>query len=154
MNLQGYCYTLTDADRQLASVIASKQHASSGARGTRGAGSNHDFRFKGVLGEIVVARILGISPQVDDFGGPTSRPDIILVDGTAIEVKYGLPMEGKSKLRPTAYYAVVCESDQGENVYCISRYRKGEDILRDGIEPPQWMCPRPGTRELNWLISA
>lgn len=108
-----------------------------------------NYRLKGVLGEIAVARILGIDPQVADLGGPSGLPDIQLSDGTLIEVKCGLPMEAKSKLRLDAYYVVVNLS--GDKCR-IDKIRYGEDILLDATEPPEFMCPRPGTRELNWLI--
>ena len=145
----GQEYILTDEDNLLAVEVANAQHVSSGALGTRGAGANAEYRLKGVLGEIVVARMLGIEPQVHDFGGPTARPDIILPNGTMIEVKNGLPMEGKSKLRTDAWYVVVQRS---YDTFKIVAIRHGKDILADAVEPPAYMCPRPGTQQLNWLI--
>lgn len=150
MMLSGKSYVLTSDDKSLATDVALKQHNSSGARGTRNAGSNYHYRYRGVLGEIAVARMLGIEPQVADFGGPVDRADIIMPDGTLYEVKCGIPVEGKDKLRLDAWYVVV----KVENDVCVvTKVKFGEDILRDSVEPPEWLCPRPGTHKLNWLIT-
>jgi hypothetical protein len=149
--LRTQSYTLTDVDRQIIATISNAQHASSGARGTRGAGSNIDFRLKGVTGELVVARMLGIEPQVRDTGGPDLAPDIA-IGNTVIEVKNGLPMEGKSKLRPDALYVVVSDFDT-PGTFKVTAVRYGHEIQMDDLRPPFWACPRPGTQALNYWIT-
>jgi hypothetical protein len=142
---------LTEQDKELALKIALAQHNSSKARGTRGAGANLIMRLQGVKGEIAVARMIGIEPQVRDTGGPDPLPDIILRDGTWIEVKTGLPLEAKSKLKSQALYIVVSDY-QVKDTFQIMFMAWGFQIKESNLIPPSWMCPRPGTQRLNYLI--
>lgn len=137
--------TLSDDDLALAQRIANAQHLNSGRRGTRGAGSNLDYRRRGVLGEIAVARMLGIEPQVRALSGPDSAPDIVLNDGTVIEVKCGLPLEAKTKLRPGAIYVCV---EGWDRHFRVSACMRAEDMI--GRVPPYGYITRAGTEDLNW----
>jgi len=145
-------YTFTEADKELALKISFDQHHSSGARGTRDAGANLSMRLKGVKGEIAVARMLGIKPQARDWGGPDPAADITTDDGLEIEVKNGLPMEGRDKLKDHALYIVVTDRDH-PNTFKVTAMAYGHEIRAANLTPPEWMCPRPGTQRLNYLIT-
>lgn len=145
----GQVYELTYYDDIAARAVARAQHASSGSIGTRDAGENYNYRLWGCMGELVVARLLNIKPQIRDFGGPDPNPDIVLLDGTKIEVKVGFPMEAKSKLRRDATYVVLRMRGQ---TFEVTHLRKGDEIFLDAMEPPEYMCNRPGTQHENWLI--
>lgn len=148
----GQWYAYTQADRALAMDVAKRQHAASGGRGTRNAGPSLDLRYRGAMGEIAVARMLTIEPQVRALRGPDREPDIIF-QGMAIEVKAGMALVHRRQLREEALYVAVSgESTPG--IAVIHHMAWGRDIrIRDAL-PPSFATPRDGTNGQNYWFGS
>jgi hypothetical protein len=152
----GQAHMLSAADRAWGEEVGACQHDHSKGRGTRGKSEftglvSKPLRIAGCFGEIAVARLMGIEPQIRCEDGPDRGPDIVLADGTKIEVKNGRPMEAKSKLRMDAWYVVGRTHD---NVFTVSHVRHARSIYADHAEPPaHWISRgREATRTQNWRI--
>lgn len=150
--LKGRWWAYTEADRRLAMTIARGQHQASGARGTRGAGASQDLRYRGALGEIAVARMLGIEPQVRVLRGPDREPDIRF-QGVAIEVKAGFALVHRRQLLDEALYVAV-SGPSTPGIANVVHMDWGRDIRTRNATPPAFACPRDGTGPMNFWFGS
>lgn len=145
----GMSWTYTPEDLALALEIAQGQHRNSGSRGSREAGASLDLRLEGALGEIAVARMLGIEPQVRVLKGPSKRADIIH-RGEEIEVKAGLALVWRATIRDGALYVAVSGQGVTPGWTTIHHIARGEEIRRRNSYPPSWATPRGRSRDQNY----
>jgi hypothetical protein len=148
----GASWTLDDGDWLWAETVGGLQHEAQlalGNPGSRGAGINRDIRVRGAAGEIAVARMIGVMPQVRSEPSPSSEADIDTPRGTRIEVKTGLPLVWRRTLQPSSWY-VVGRLDG--RTFTVTHVASGAWIAAAGMEPPVAWCPRPGTAEQNWVV--
>lgn len=144
----GDSWKMPPEDEAWALLIARRQHEASGARGSRGAGANEEYRVKGVKGEIACARIMGITPQVRALAGPDMACDLWLGD-VPIEVKTGHPMVWRAQVKEAALYVAIHPS---RSTFTVTHIAYGYEIRAHALLPPWDWCPREGTRALNWQI--
>lgn len=148
----GQWWAYTEEDRRLAMTVARGQHHASGSRGTRGAGASLGLRYRGALGEIATARMLGIEPQVVVRSGPTLDPDIIF-QGVPIEVKTGFALVHRRQLRDDAWY-VALSGESTPGIANVVHIAWGAAIRARNASPPAYACPRDGTGPMNFWFGS
>jgi hypothetical protein len=122
------------------------------ASNTRGGGTNLEFHRKGVFGEAVVRKLAGLPvdsvPALDTWD---SGPDLEM-DGVMVEIKAGVPVEAKTKVRDGAWYVVVGLGPDRHGRHSVTAVCCSDSIWDDQAAELDAIEKRPDSRGTNYLI--